>query len=341
MRLLNLVLRVCAVLVAVLDLGIVWLVLSDSIGLAQGVAGHLALCAVGAALLAASSSSACAWGWATLAMVVGFAVPGVGLLAIATAEAGSRVAGKGALFGKYQTRLAWGLSERRVLRPVDDPDSRIRLELSVQPLAEILSRGTVKQRRQALLAIAHEGSAEAGQTLAKALDDPDPDVRFVAGMALVHVEEKCVGTIAAALERVRQAPKEASSHQTLGDAYWSYAESGLLDPSGRKRCLESARGAYAAARDCDPDADRTLLALARVHGAQGDPANSLDTVDRHLARSPASVEGWLLKGQALFALRRLEALPEVGRQILALAPGAGLSDEVNDLARFWIGRQAA
>lgn len=341
MRLLNLVLRVCAILGALLDLALVWLILEEAVSPLQGLGIHAALCGVVATLLAGCSRTGSPWGWAALATVVGFTIPGVGLLAVTTAEIGSCLAGKGTLFSQYSARMVWGTTERRVLRPIEDTEARIRLELSVQPLAEILSRGTAQERRRALLAIAHEGVEEAARALALALDDPDPDVRFVAGMTLVHVEEKCGRRIAQATAQIRQTPESASAHILLGDSYWSYAESGLLDPAGRDRCLECARKAYLAARERDPKLGGVLLSLARVHLAQDAPERALAALDDLLATSPGSAEGLVLKGKALFALKRLEALPEVGRQILALPPDAGLPDDMQAAARFWIGREAA
>ncbi|MBM3269628.1 MAG: HEAT repeat domain-containing protein [Candidatus Sericytochromatia bacterium] len=309
------------------------LALAGSLPPATWLALHLLAVAGGALFVASLVPRGSRIAWAGLAFFFGGVLPGSGLAAVALSAVTARPDGRGELLARCQERLSWNRPEPRTLWPIAATEDRLRQELSIQPLLETLKNGSPKERQRVFMALARCDSPHCVPVLTEALGDADPEVRFQAGLTLVRLEERYVQRLQQATGGGPATAGEAAA-RTLGDACWEYAVSGLVEGAGRTRLLERARDAYLAEARRDPGDVASSLALARVFAALGDPRQALAHAERCLASRPDWAEALVLQGEALFALRRLDALPAVGHRLLALPPGA-LPEAAAEVAGYW------
>jgi len=173
---------------------------------------------------------------------------------------------------------------------VEDMDSFLMEEASVEPILEILKGSDVGLKRGAVNLLGNIGGKEAVGLLKESLSDPSPEVRFYAHATLAKLDDSYTQSIKTA---ERQTQDEASeSFAALGNAFVRYAESGLVEDVVRRQLLDRATRAFEQALDHGVGDGRLLVTLGYLHLSQGELEKAREAFAR-TPEGPAWVESLL------------------------------------------------
>lgn len=211
---------------------------------------------------------------------------------------------------------------------VDDMDSFLMEESSVEPILEILKGSDVGLKRGAVSLLGTIGGREAVGLLKESLSDASPEVRFYAHATLAKLDDSYTQAIKTAERQVQEGAQGALA--ALGNAFVRYAESGLVEDVVRNQLLERATLAFERALDQDVGDGRLLVTLGYLHLSQGD----LDKARAAFARTPegpAWVEALLGLCEIAYEQRDMAALHSLR---LDLASADFKSDDPMKLVMF-------
>lgn len=142
--------------------------------------------------------------------------------------------------------------------------------LDVEPIQDILDGTDTVLKLGAIRLLSLRPSPLSVTLLRKALSDRTEEVRYVAHLALINIEEYFTERIRAYRQEVEAGREEPSrAYSRLGSAYRQYADSGLEDDKTRRFHLDLAYEAYYEAYRLHPDFN-VALALGEICLERGD-----------------------------------------------------------------------
>jgi len=253
-------------------------------------------------------------------------LPGVGLILLA--HKFSRRKGLVEVVTEEMKRAALAIGVERV----DDLDSFLVEEASVEPILEILKGSDVGLKRGAVSLLGSIGGQEAVGLLKQSLSDASPEVRFYAHATLAKLEDSHAQEIKAAEESAHAG--DAGSWVRLGDAFSRYSVSGLAEEVVRGQLLERAASAYDRALEANRDDSALLIKLGRLHLGNGRFGEARRRFEAVPDGDPARADALLGLCEIAYELRDHAALAGLRFQL------AGQSYHSDDprrivLYRFW------
>ncbi|GFK95124.1 hypothetical protein NNJEOMEG_02982 [Fundidesulfovibrio magnetotacticus] len=239
-----------------------------------------------------------------LTAVVVFFFPVLGLAGmgyVLAAQQASHRQGLVEVLGSEMKRAAKVLGVERV----EDVNSFLLEESSVEPILEILKGGDVGLKRGAVSLLGKIGGREAVALLKESLSDQSPEVRFYAHATLAKLDDSYTQAIKA--DEREAASGEAQALAVLGDAFVRYAESGLVEDVVRRQLLERATDAYEKALTADPGDGRLHVTLGYLLLSRGLAAKAR-AVFLAAPEGPSRVEALLGLCEIAFETRDYKAL---------------------------------
>lgn len=207
------------------------------------------------------------------------------------------------------------------------------LDLSIQPLVDVVHAADARQRRAAIQLLGQQFDHEAVHLLRGLLHDPDPDVRSEASVTLFRFEDLLARRVNEAMTQVREAPT-AAHYAALAESYSRLVRIGLLDEPSTRYYRSLACEAYEATISLAPDDTTYWVDLARIRRDLGDSVTAMHTLNEVLRRQPNDMDAILLRMEIAFAERRWELLMMPPRP---LATDTGDASPITRLLHWWAG----
>ncbi len=207
--------------------------------------------------------------------------------------------------------------------------------LDVEPIQDILDGGDTMLKLGAIRLLSLRPSPLSVTLLRKALSDRLEEVRYVAHLALINIEEYYTGRIRDCQQVIQEARNDlAPAYANLGKAYRQYAESGLEDEKTRQFHLERAYEAFRQAYDRRPD-HATALSLGEICLERGAAREAVTFFQRVLADPTPSFDARLGLWRSFFEAGDLVSLDRAVQETASPADYGTDDPQKIVLFEFW------
>lgn len=195
---------------------------------------------------------------------------------------------------------------------------RIREQIDVTPIVEIIDSDNFLKKRQAIERLSRRHSPKSVAMLKRALQDPHPDIRFYASVALVQIEGKMAKWVKDAEQEAAANPDSAIARKDLGNRYHEYIYMGLLDKAMKADYSLRAMQCYRESITIDPSQPDLLVRMARTSLENRDIPGALDFLDRAVSEDSGFLAAYTWRAEARFASGNVGGAIEDCRRALEL-----------------------
>jgi len=237
---------------------------------------------------------------------------------------------KANLYDEYQQYMEEKREDSSAIRKEAHSLREIRREIGFEPFVDIISGSNVQLKARVIGKLARKATLENIQLLKIATTDPSADVRLYAASALIKIENELNRQIQRALKYVKQEGSQRA-YFDLAQLYWSYARSGLLDPTLSRYYLDLCAQAYQQSLDIDTNQPRTIANYITCLLALQQPERAMRMIESVSALWPENIELAFLKSEVYFQLGRMSEISPTFDKIDV----NHLSMNERDVFQFW------
>jgi hypothetical protein len=206
---------------------------------------------------------------------------------------------------------------------------------TVAPFTDVLSLGTVEQKRAVISLIADNFRPEFAAPLRAALNNEEPAIRVQAAGAAAQIESGFVER-SMLLQRASEAdPENRATRLQVAQHLEAYAASGLLDPARAAALLHDALRIYEDLLKLAEGDPVLSEGAARLQMHLRRPLDAVRSLDALMEGSNAPLPALLVFANALFALRRFDRLRDLCKQFDTKLSGDELPREHYEAVQVW------
>lgn len=232
-----------------------------------------------------------------------------------------------------------GKRSNRLYDQLSRMEPSLAIEEGLAPLANIIARGTQKQKQAALLLMMQHYQPLFTPILKQALHDKDPNVRAMAATAISRIEIR-MNEEAQELEGELNFDYNEENLISLAVHYDQYAWSDLLDPAQTERCRKRALDYYSQYLKRQPRDVSVYKEVGRLHYRSGQLDQAGAWFDQHREKANGSLPFLAWDLEVLYEQGRFDKVRELiaihGQKLLQ---ADGYPFAINDTLKLWLGSQ--
>jgi len=272
-----------------------------------------------------------------LAFIVSLAVPVMGLPALVVVAVAQR--SRPLSHDAVAEQTGEGVDEEieaKEVKPLEDVVRFLLGEVSVEPLADLITSDDPKLRRAAVDILRQLKNPTSIRLMRQALRDPNPDVRVQASSALNKVDKEMTEALEAASKRVAKEPDNLEALITEAETILAYVRSGLLDAESCHHYLKLAAAPVLKVLRLDRDSAQALDLWGQTALLDGRPRRAQTAFKKILATNNNSLSALLGLAEALYDQGRFEELPQACSLAFQLADSKGVDSQAMEAVEMWI-----
>ena len=205
-----------------------------------------------------------------------------------------------------------------------------REEINFEPFIDIMQGENVKVKAMVIKKLSKDFNPENIKLLKSALNDPLKEVRLYAASALVEMESELNEKIRKAQEVLR-GMKTFKAYGNLGDFYWLYAQSGLMEKALAYHYLHEAISAYQKSLEMNPHQSQLEIEYVRCLIELGEFQTAQGFVEHSLTQWPQNTDLIFLSAAIYF---QLGLFPQIPKRLNPINISE-LDDQQKELVHFW------
>lgn len=307
------------------------------ISLVEAACLHGAAAAVGWLALRILKGPASGPALGLLAFVVSAAIPVLGLPALAAVAAAQKNRPRSLDITLAKTgEEAEAPLEVEEVRPLEDVVRFLLDEVSVEPLADLITSDDPKLRQAAVEILRRLKNPTAIRLMKQALRDPNPDVRVQTSSALNRLDEEMSAALEAASQRAAEEPGSLEALVTEAEAILAYVRSGLLDDESRHHYLKLAAAAVLKALRFERTSAQALDLWGQIALLYGRPRRAQTAFEKILAANENSLPALLGLAEALYDQGRYEDLTQTCSLAFQMADSKEADSQIMEAVEMWI-----
>ncbi len=225
------------------------------------------------------------------------------------------------------------------LKPVKDVRVNVSEALDIEPIQDILRGSDTALKTGAIQLLARKGRfPNTIWMLQQCLTDEAEEVRYLAHLALLYIEEEYMERIQSIQDRTGEADASArlAAFKDLGKIYREYAASGLMDAETRQYYYEQALKAFSSAGQIDAQDVEVSCSVGEILMESRD----YDAATRHfrmaLNDERFALAAWLGIWQCCFEKRDMDTLAAAIEEARPFTSLTSDDPQRMHLFKFWI-----
>ncbi|HIC90952.1 MAG TPA: hypothetical protein EYP21_02605 [Syntrophaceae bacterium] len=209
-------------------------------------------------------------------------------------------------------------------------------EMELQPMVDIFHGQDSELKRGAIDLAKVMRDPSAINTLKKALNDPNLEIKIFAAQTLSTLEKDFFKNIEWARDQIHQAPSDAQGYKRLAEIYVRYCESGLIDKALEEYYLGLALMGFKKCLSLMGDRDADLLTkIGRVYMKLENYLDALTYLKAAINQDRTNLEAYLAKAEVDYCLRKFGDTVKDFKIIKDMNP---TDSKVIALTEWWLGR---
>ncbi len=204
--------------------------------------------------------------------------------------------------------------------------------LDLESFADILNGTDLNLKRSVIEKLSEDDKKDNIRLLRKALKDQDPEIRFYASAGLKKIEENFQKYLMAIQKKLQSNPDSFENNLLLGNEYFRFARSGMLDRTTTNFYYEQSRKSLEKAVCLERDNEQSLLSLGKVYLQLEDYDAALDCLDKAHTCNPENWQILIWRCEVHYSARKYERIKNDCAQISNLNTPW---DSVRDITQYW------
>lgn len=208
---------------------------------------------------------------------------------------------------------------------------------------DILSNGTLQQKRDAIVLMSKHFRPEFAQALRSALLDPDNSIRVMAASSISRIENRFLEKAMQVDRAAAKAPDDVDILLRQAKLYDDYAFTGLLERDREEANREKAKQIYREIIKLQPENYPATLGLGRLLIRTGEVEEAAERLQQTLQFRNGEPQLMLWYAECLYKLGHYQELRKLLReQGAAFIDGPGKQrPRIADAVQMWLGRGAS
>lgn len=244
--------------------------------------------------------------------------------------------------GQRQTEADWAVasdtdevtdSDNQLEEVTFDQNQFLLANLDLESFVDILNGTDLDLKRSVIEKLSDDDKKDNIQLLQKALQDPDPEIRFYASTSLKKIEENFHKYLLAIQKELQFKPDSLDQNLLLGKEYFRFARSGLLDQTSTRFYHEQALETLEKALALEPNNIQALIETGKAYLQLELYDRSLDCLERAYSIDQDNWQILIWRCEVYFQLKQYDKIQSDCERLSQLKSPW---DSVQNITQYWV-----